>query len=68
MAIGERRDKAIVGVDGAAAAAASEAAGAGAASKRVFTGVEGGWSVICCLETGDTGGRLVSILLVQIRQ
>ena len=42
MAIGERRDKAIVGVEGAAAAGASEAAGAGAASKRVFTGVEGG--------------------------
>ena len=67
MAIRERRDKAMVGVD-RAVAAASEAAGAGAASKRVFTGVEGGWSVICCLETGDTGGRLVSILLVQIRQ
>ena len=41
MAIGERRDEAMVGVDGAAAAA-SEAAGAGAASRRVFTGVEGG--------------------------
>ena len=42
MAIGERRDAAMVGVDRAAAAdAASAAAEAGAATRRVFTGVGG---------------------------
>ena len=67
MAMGESRDEAMVGVDGATAATdAAPATGAAVfvALMRLFTGEEGGGT----LDTGDTGGRLVSSLLVQIRQ
>ena len=59
-AIGESRDEAMVGVDGVTAATDA----APAALMRLFTKEEG----VGTLETGETGGRLVSSLLVQIRQ